>query len=39
VERDESRVEEAESGNRREKDFAEGRDDKIEEDRAVGERE
>jgi hypothetical protein len=35
--REESRVEEVESGDRREKDLAEGRDDRIEEERVVGE--
>ena len=39
MEREESRVEEAESGDRREKDLAEGRDYRIEEERVVGERE
>ena len=34
--REESRVEEAESGDWREKDLAEGRDDRIEEERVVG---
>ena len=33
MEREESRVEEAESGDRREKELAEGRDDRIEEER------
>ena len=36
---EDSWVEEAEPGERREKDLAEGRDDRIEEERVVGERE
>ena len=39
MEREESRVKKAESGDRREKGLAEGRDDRIEEERVVGERE
>lgn len=37
AEREEGRVEEAEPGDRRENDLAEGRDDRIEEERIVGE--
>ena len=39
MERDESGVEEADSGDRKENDLAEGRDDRMEEERVVGERE
>ena len=39
MDREDSRVEEAESGDRREKDIEDGRNDRIEEERVVGEKE